>query len=152
MTSLAKCLRDLEQYSGNKSGGISLSSWPDDNFPIFQALIAFQVGYLEAKKIGVEKFQGNEDRVENASSNGETIGEEQGGCDEASTSTQPFKPLQQHLTLQLDNSGKDNKNQMVMAFYRELVSRGVFEKIQMSFLMVGHTHQDIDALFYRVSH
>jgi hypothetical protein len=51
----------------------------------------------------------------------------------------------------LDNSGKDNKNQTVMAFCSELVSRGVFETVQMSFLMVGHTHEDVDALFSKVS-
>jgi hypothetical protein len=53
--------------------------------------------------------------------------------------------------LQLDNSGKDNKNQFVMAFSSELVMRGIFETVQMSFLMVGHTHEDVDALFSKVA-
>jgi hypothetical protein len=51
----------------------------------------------------------------------------------------------------MDNSGKDNKNQMVMAFCSNLVGRGVFETVQLSFLMVGHTHEDVDALFSQVS-
>lgn len=55
------------------------------------------------------------------------------------------KPLPRHLTLQMDNSMKDNKNQIVMAFCSDLVTRGVFETMVMSFLMVGHTHEDVDA-------
>ncbi|CAM6082151.1 unnamed protein product [Calypogeia fissa] len=62
-----------------------------------------------------------------------------------------FRPLPRHLTLQMDNSGKDNKNQIVMAFCSNLVGRGVFETVQLSFLMVGHTHEDVDALFSQVS-
>ena len=50
----------------------------------------------------------------------------------------------------MDNSAKDNKNQTVMAFLSELVARGVFVTITMSFLMVGHTHEDIDAFFSKV--
>ena len=38
-----------------------------------------------------------------------------------------------------------------MAFCSELVMRGVFETVQMSFLEVGHTHEDVDALFSKVN-
>ncbi|KAL3679124.1 hypothetical protein R1sor_022080 [Riccia sorocarpa] len=51
----------------------------------------------------------------------------------------------------MDNSAKDNKNVHVLAFCSELVIRGVFETIEVNFLMVGHTHEDVDALFSKVS-
>ncbi|KAL3694843.1 hypothetical protein R1sor_008494 [Riccia sorocarpa] len=51
----------------------------------------------------------------------------------------------------MDNSAKDNKNHHVLAFCYELVIRGVFEIVEVNFLMVGHTHEDVDALFSKVS-
>ncbi|KAL3691261.1 hypothetical protein R1sor_004912 [Riccia sorocarpa] len=63
----------------------------------------------------------------------------------------PFKPLPLVFMLQMDNSAKDNKNVHVLAFCSELVIRGVFETVEVNFLMVGHMHEDIDALFSKVS-
>ena len=51
------------------------------------------------------------------------------------------------LTLQLDNASGDNKNQWIFAFCSLLVHRAVFCEIYINFLIVGHTHKDIDALF-----
>ncbi|KAL3682500.1 hypothetical protein R1sor_000522 [Riccia sorocarpa] len=62
-----------------------------------------------------------------------------------------FKKLPPVLMLQMDNSAKDNKNLHVLAFCSELVIRGVFETVEVNFLMVGHTHEDVDALFVLVS-
>ena len=56
-------------------------------------------------------------------------------------------PLPKNLYLQLDNSTKDNKNQYLMAFLSLLTTRGIFREIQVGFLLVGHTHEDIDAYF-----
>ena len=50
------------------------------------------------------------------------------------------------LYLQLDNAS-DNKNTNVMAFCDYLVTTGVFRKIKVSFLLVGHTHEDVDQYF-----
>ncbi|KAL3685041.1 hypothetical protein R1sor_003063 [Riccia sorocarpa] len=50
----------------------------------------------------------------------------------------------------MDNSAKDNKNLHVLAFCSELVIRGVFETLEVNFLMVGHTHEDVDVLFSKV--
>jgi hypothetical protein len=55
------------------------------------------------------------------------------------------------LTLQLDNASGDNKNRWVFAFCSLLVYRAVFREIYINFLIVGHTHEDIDALFGRWS-
>ncbi|KAL3700876.1 hypothetical protein R1sor_018898 [Riccia sorocarpa] len=63
----------------------------------------------------------------------------------------PFKPLPHVFMLQMDNSAKDNKNVHVLAFCSKLVIRGVFETVEVNFLMVGHTHEDVDALFSKVS-
>jgi hypothetical protein len=55
------------------------------------------------------------------------------------------------LFLQLDNCGKDNKNQIAFAFLGYLVYVGVFKEVYMHFLPVGHTHIDIDQRFSNVS-
>jgi hypothetical protein len=60
-------------------------------------------------------------------------------------------PLPRNLYLQLDNCAKDNKNQFLMAFMSMFRHRGVFKEIQVGFLLVGHTHEDIDAYFSHLS-
>ncbi|XP_074659473.1 uncharacterized protein LOC141912156 [Tubulanus polymorphus] len=55
------------------------------------------------------------------------------------------------LYLQMDNCWRDNKNRFVFAFLHMLVQMRIFDKIKVSFLMVGHTHEDIDQLFSRFS-
>ena len=35
----------------------------------------------------------------------------------------------------------------MFAFLTDLVQRGIFAKVKAGFLMVGHTHEDIDQLF-----
>ena len=61
------------------------------------------------------------------------------------------KPLPPILTLQLDNASRDNKNRWVFAFCSLLVYKGIFCEIYINFFIVGHTHEDIDALFGRWS-
>ena len=63
----------------------------------------------------------------------------------------PVVPLPKKLFLQLDNSAKDNKNQYVMAFCSLLTARRVFKEVTVGFLIVGHTHEDIDAHFSYLS-
>ena len=61
------------------------------------------------------------------------------------------KYLPKVLLLQLDNTTKQNKGQYLFGFLSLLVERGVFKKVLLSFLPVGHTHEDIDQLFGRLS-
>jgi hypothetical protein len=61
------------------------------------------------------------------------------------------EPLPRRLYLQLDNSPKDNKNQFLFGFLSLLTARKVFEEIQLGFLLVEHTHEDIDGYFNYVS-
>ena len=63
----------------------------------------------------------------------------------------PAVPLLKKLFLQLDNSAKDNKNRYVMAFCSLLTARRVFKEVTVGFLIVGHTHEDIDAHFSYLS-
>eukprot|EP00795_Rhopilema_esculentum_P008448 gene8448-14434_t len=53
------------------------------------------------------------------------------------------------LYLQLDNCWRENKNRYIFAFLAWLVQKDVVRKVKLSFLMVGHTHEDIDQMFSR---
>src|ERR1700737_4804700 len=62
------------------------------------------------------------------------------------------KKLPPTLRVQLDNCAKDNKSRYVFAYWLLLfVAKGIFKEVFVSFLIVGHTHDDIDALFGRWS-
>ena len=58
----------------------------------------------------------------------------------------PKDPHTRVLHLQADNCG-DNKNWVVLALCAVLVRSGVFTKIELDFLHVGHTHEVIDQVF-----
>jgi len=47
----------------------------------------------------------------------------------------------------MDNCLKDNKNYHLLMFLSLLTTYEVFKGVQMGFLMVGHTHEDIDESF-----
>jgi hypothetical protein len=51
------------------------------------------------------------------------------------------------LNLQLDNACLDNKNKYTFCFFSLLVRYGVFWEVYVNFMLVIHTHDDIDALF-----
>lgn len=55
------------------------------------------------------------------------------------------------LYLQLDNCARENKNRYLFGFLCLLVELGIFQKVKVGFLMVGHTHEDIDQVFSRFS-
>lgn len=55
------------------------------------------------------------------------------------------------LKLQLDNTSKQCKSQYMMGFLAMLVEYDVFERVELSFLPVGHTHEDIDQIFSRLA-
>lgn len=63
----------------------------------------------------------------------------------------PAVPLPKKLYLQLDNSAKDNKNRFLLAFCSLLTARRIFKEVTVGFLIVGHTHEDIDAHFSHLS-
>jgi hypothetical protein len=57
------------------------------------------------------------------------------------------KPLPRTLLLQMDNCVKNNKNRHMLVFLSLLTAHKVFKEVQLGFLVVGHTHQDIDGSF-----
>lgn len=53
----------------------------------------------------------------------------------------------EHLVIQSDNAVAQAKNSLVTVFLALLVSRGYFRSATLNFLIVGHTHEDIDQMF-----
>ena len=54
------------------------------------------------------------------------------------------------LFLQVDNCG-ENKNKTMFGFLTHLVRENIFHKVKAGFLMVGHTHEDIDQFFSTIA-
>ena len=54
------------------------------------------------------------------------------------------------LYLQLDNCVRENKNTAVAVYLSWLVERGVFDAVFVSYLPVGHTHNECDQLASRL--
>jgi hypothetical protein len=61
---------------------------------------------------------------------------------------QPLPPV---LHVQMDNSWRENKNRYVFCFWSLLVARRIVKEVVVSFMIVGHTHDDLDASFGRWS-
>ncbi len=57
------------------------------------------------------------------------------------------KRFPRHLVIQSDNTVAQAKNSFVTSFLASLVHLGYFSSATINFLMVGHTHEDIDQLF-----
>ena len=55
------------------------------------------------------------------------------------------------LNVQMDNATGNNKNKYVFAYWSLLVAKRIFREVYVNFMIVGHTHDDIDALFGRWS-
>jgi hypothetical protein len=49
----------------------------------------------------------------------------------------------------MDNCAKDNKSKYNMLFWSALTAKGIFHEVRLSFLIVEHTHEDVDAMFGR---
>ena len=63
----------------------------------------------------------------------------------------PTTALPPILNVQMDNATGDNKNRYVYAYWSLLVAKRIFHEVYVNFIIVGHTHDDIDALFGRWS-
>ncbi|KAL3692937.1 hypothetical protein R1sor_006588 [Riccia sorocarpa] len=139
VSSLARCLRDLVQVSnnGDHTGDLSRTT---SNQSLFTCLL---------DQTAFKATLGREGAIDSTYFELHGFGSEP----TAATDTLPttFTKLPRAFLLQMDNSAKDNKNIHVLAFCSELVKRGIFETVEVNFLMVGHTHEDIDALFSKVS-
>lgn len=59
-------------------------------------------------------------------------------------------PMPEVLYIQLDNVSS-NKSIFIIAYCALLVKQGVFRKVKLNYLIVGHTHENIDQMFSRFS-
>ncbi len=57
------------------------------------------------------------------------------------------KPLPRKLFFQMDNCVKDNKNHQLLTFFSLITTCEVLKQLQLGFLIVGHTHENIDESF-----
>ena len=120
ITSLAKCLRDLEDPQMDMYGDLLYESGISRN-PLTNALLDTSI---------YSKCQGyKDDFISHGSSKSQNV---------------DFKPLPPHLLLHLDNVASDNKNHYLFMFLSLLTALGVFITIEVGFFPVGHTHEDID--------
>jgi hypothetical protein len=55
------------------------------------------------------------------------------------------------VLLQLDNATSDNKSCYLFMFLSLLTALGVLITIEVVFFLVGHTHEDIDETYGRIS-
>ncbi|KAL3697195.1 hypothetical protein R1sor_011271 [Riccia sorocarpa] len=134
ITSIAKQLRDYENFHTDKKLG-DLHFTDQTSHPLFNALMdeeVFNTTVLAKKRQSKEEFF----QMEGAENS------------ELQASTRMLPP---NLYIQLDNSAKDNKIWAMIAFCSELVARGCCKMITMSFLVVGHTHEDVDVFFSKVN-
>ena len=52
-------------------------------------------------------------------------------------------------TMQLDNACFDNKNRYTLCFFSLHIANEIFCNVYMNFMLIGYTHDNIDALFGR---
>jgi hypothetical protein len=123
ITSLAKCLRDLEDPYVDMYGDLLYESGCSRN-PLSNALLDNNI----YSKCRVYK----DDSLSHRISKNQNV---------------DFKPLPLHLLLQLDNEASDNKNHYLFMFLSLLTTLGVFITIEVGFFLVGHTHEDIDGTY-----
>ncbi len=57
------------------------------------------------------------------------------------------RPLSKNLLFQMNNCVKDNKNRYLLTFLSSMTTREVFEEVKLGYLVVDHTHEDIDKCF-----
>jgi len=62
-----------------------------------------------------------------------------------------MKPLPSILNVQMNNATRDNKDRYVFCFWSLLVMNKIFREVYVNFMIVGYTHDNIDALFGRWS-
>ena len=156
--SLALCLQNLERIQSHGLGDLCHDGMPRSNVTLFNALNS-RTALDHQNKIKHER-DGRASVIspvleiegcngENASSPNLQRASSQCAIDAMSTPT--FRKLPENLLLQLDNCAGENKNHYLFAYLSLLVAKGVFKTVHLGFLMVGRTHEDIDAMFSRFS-
>lgn len=113
ITSLAKCLRDLEDPQMDMYGDLLYESG-SSRIPLTNALLDTSI----YSKCQVYK----DDFISHGRSKSKNV---------------DFKSLPRHLLLQLDNAASDNKNHYLFMFLSLLIELGVFITIEVGFFLWG---------------
>ena len=82
-----------------------------------------------------------EDQPHGSSTTIETIARTVQGVFEQCEQSGGPKPT--HLWVQCDNAASENKNQLLIRFLGTLIDKSIFRSCVISFMRVGHTHEDI---------
>ena len=130
IASLSLCFKNLERLERHQNGDLELDGMPRSSSTLLKA--------LNSRK-ALDHHQGD---IHIATTIDEVVDKQK---------QHKFRQLPENLLLQLDNCGSENKNRYLFAYLSLLVARGTFKMIQVGFLMVGHTHEDIDAMFSKFS-
>ena len=125
VTSMAKCLRSLEEPVVDQHGDFLYKSGTSQH-PLHDALLQ-STSYENCVNYKQDRLQ------------------------DYTNLCMPKKKLPPILLLQMDNCLGDNKNRFVFAFLSLLTARRVFEIVEVGILPVGHTHEDIDGTYGRLS-
>ena len=156
--SLGLCLHILERIETHALGDLCHDGMPHTDVTLFKALNS-RTALDQQSKLRRERDGGASvttpimliegSHGENTSSL--TSHEASSQCATDANPTPTFQRLHENLLLQLDNCAGENKNCYLFAYLSLLVAKGVFKTVHLGFLMVGHTHEDIDAMFSRFS-
>ena len=130
--SIASCLHNLERMDKHPLGDLVTNGLPRSNVSLLHALNSRTA--LDDHKMS----DGKDPIVEPCINEGDSVNLDS-----------MFQNLPENLLLQLDNCAGENKNRYLFAYLSLLVARGALKTVQLGFLMVGHTHEDIDAMFNR---
>ena len=150
--SLALCFQNLERIEKHGLGDLCNDSMPQCNTTLFQALNSRKALDHHYKMRGKGSLITSTDLHA-------VVGSEESLEPQTLSSTHltsqlqlaSFRKLPENLLLQLDNCAAENKNRYLFAYLSLLVAKGVFKTVTLGFLMVGHTHEDIDAMFSKLS-
>lgn len=118
----------------------------DGNLTISILHIALTLQFKELKRM--QKEDDEEQRKLNKMSQQERAAYEKSSSSEVKRKRNTCVP--ETLYLQFDNAS-NNKCEAVFRYCAWLVKTGVFKKVRVGFMLVGHTHDIVDQMFSRIS-
>jgi hypothetical protein len=131
VTSLAKCIKDVDEAMVDQYGDLFYKR-ETLKHPLHEALLQFK-SYEKCLIYKQDDMQAHETSVDNTNF-----------CKE----NRKLPPI---LLMQMNNCARNNKNHYVLKFVSLLTSRRVFDIIEVGFLPVEYTHEDLDETYGKLS-
>jgi hypothetical protein len=131
VTSLAKCLKDVEEAMVDQYGDFFYKR-ETLKHPLHEALLQFN-SYEKILIYKQDDMQAHETSVDSK---------------KFCKAKRKFPPI---LLMQMNNCAGNNKNHYVLKFLSLLTSRRVFDIIEVGFLPIEYTHEDLDETYGRLS-